>query len=199
MVLKIFKRKPRDPYLSQTISTERFDLSLCSWPEAVQLTLPWANDPETLHAFRYSSTSYSRLLWALRMPIPNGRNFFVHAVREKSGNKVVGMHLMRLTPSGSLSLMMGLTDKSWEGKGVFEEVRSALFDHFSRSPKVVRFAGRVLARNTSSVYIYQKLGFRFVGYEKMTWRSPLTGELMDLFFFELLAEDWRDKRGLMPI
>lgn len=199
MVLRMFPRRPPDSYLFQTLRTERFELANCTWRETVRLTYPWARDPDILSAFAYDRSSYSRLAWAIRFPIPNGHSFFVHAVRPKGTAEVVGVHILRISPSGTVTLMMGLTDQAWSGKGVFEEVRRLLMDHFSRSDRVVRFSGRVLARNASSVYIYKKLGFRFVGYEKKAWRAPQTKELMDMMIFEYLAEDWRAARGLDPL
>lgn len=196
MVLGVFKKKPRDLYLYQTIQTDRFELINLSWLQAFRVTLPWANDPETLHFMTYDRSSYSTFVWAIRLPIPNGRTFFVHAVKPKFEDKVIGVHILRITLSGTVTLMMGLTDQTWTGKGVFEEARTSLMDHFSRSPRVVRFAGQVLARNASSVYIYKKMGFRFVGYEKKSWRSPYTNELLDIVHFEYLAEDWRAIREL---
>lgn len=199
MVLSVFNRRRADPYLFQTILSDRFELENCTWRQACNLTYCWARDPETLQTFGYDHSAYSRLGWAIRMPIPNGRTFFVHAVKPKGESKVIGVHILRITPFGTTTLMMGLTDQDWAGKGVFEEARTSLMDHFSRSPKVVRFSGKTHARNASSVYVYKKLGFRFVGYEKKAWRSPMTGELVDMVRFEYLAEDWRAHRGLEPL
>ncbi|MEW9920920.1 GNAT family N-acetyltransferase [Marimonas sp. MJW-29] len=193
-----FLSRPKDCYLVETVRTERFKLVNCSWLQAVRTTLPWANDPDTLHALMYESTSYSRLHWAAQLDVPDGRNLFFHAIVTKDGNETIGAHRIRLNRSGTANMGIALTDKTWWGKGVFEEVRGGLMDHFSQSPRVVRFAGRVLARNVSSVYNYKKLGFRFIGHDCKSWRSPLTGELMDTMYFECLAEDWRASRGLEP-
>ena len=196
MVLKLLWRKPPDPYLSRALSTERFNLVSSNWRQTIKLTLPIASDPESLHALMYDRTHYSRLRWISRVAIPDGRQVFVHAIKPKPDENPIGVHVIRLSSSGSASLMVALTEKEWWGRGVVGEVRTRLMDHFSQSPKVVRFSGRVLARNVSSVYNYKKMGFRFIGYDQKVWRSTLTGDLLDTMYFEFMAEDWRAKRQL---
>ncbi len=196
MVLRVARRAKHDAYLTQTVHTDRFDLVNSTWREAIGLTLPWASDPETLHMLMYAKSHYSRLEWISRLARPDGRSLFYHAIVTRDGKETIGAHRIRLDRSGSASMGIALTNKDWWGKGVFEEVRMALMDHFSQSPRVVRFSGRVLARNFSSVYNYKKLGFRLIGHDRNAWLSPWTGELNDTMFFEYLAEDWRAKRQL---
>lgn len=196
MVLGVLKRKKPDPYLVQTVQTDRFELASCTWLQTFELTVPLADDPEALNALMYDRTSYSRFQWAIRLSIPNGHSVFVHSITPKDSQDAIGFHVIGLSRDGTATLTIALTDKAWWGRGVFEEVRIGLMNHFSRSPKVVRFSGRVLSRNFSSVYNYKKLGFRFIGYDQKVWRSPLTGELLDSMYFEFMAEDWRAKHQL---
>ena len=85
--------------------------------------------------------------------------------------------------------------RDWWGKDVFEEVRTAILDHFSGSDKVERFFGRVLSRNFSSIYNYNKLGFRLIGYDRSAWLSPLTSEHCDTMHYEMLKRDWLVRKG----
>lgn len=195
-MLSLFSGKERDLFLDQPISTERFDLVSGNWLQAVKVTRPIARDPEVLQALAYPRSSYSLLRWCLQQPIPNGRTHFLHPIKPQGSDTAIGFHMLRIDRSGTATLGIALTDKAWWGQGVFEEVRVGLMDHFSRSPRVVRFAGASLARNFASVYNYKKLGFRLVGHEVKAWRSPLTDELLDLLLFEYLAEDWRRARKL---
>ncbi len=184
------------PYLVKTVRTERFDLTNCNADEALDLTFPWASNPEALHNLMYDKASYSRAEWAKKNGQPNGRNLFFHAIVERDTQKTIGAHRVYLDGSGTATMAIVLNEKSWWGKGVFEEVRAAVMDHFSQSPHVVRFFGRVVTRNVSSIYNYKKLGFRLIGYDQKSWKSPVTGEHVDTMFFEYLAEDWRKKRQL---
>jgi RimJ/RimL family protein N-acetyltransferase len=196
MVLNLGKKVQPDPYLTQHVRTDRFDLVYCTHAEALKVTLPWASDPEILHNLMYDKPSYTRAQWAAKFKKPDGRHRFYHAIVAREIKGTIGAHRIGLDKSGTVSMAIALTAKSWWGKGVFEEVRTALMDHFSQSPLVVRFFGRVISRNTSSVYNYQKLGFRLIGYDRQSWRSPVTDELVDTMHFEYLAEEWRKKRHL---
>ena len=196
MVLSLRKKVIPDPYLTQPVRTDRFDLVNCTKAEALKITLPWASNPDTLHNLMYKQASYTNLEWTKQLGTPDGRNLFYHAIVARDIKGTIGAHRLKIDESGTATMAIVLSAKSWWGKGVFEEVRTGLMDHFARSPLVVRFFGRVITRNVSSVYNYQKLGFRLIGYDQKSWRSPVTDELVDTMFFEYLAEDWRAKRGL---
>lgn len=196
MVLKDHKPRRQDPYLNQILHTERLDLVPCNWRDTCRITLPWSTDPELLHRLMYPRASYKKWQWYLTTAMPNGRTLFFHAVVEQESGEIIGGHRLQINRSGTVTMGIALTNKDWWGKDVFEEVRVKLMDHFSRSPRVIRFSGQCLSRNFSSVYNYNKLGFRMVGYETKLWRSPMTGEHMDAISFEYLAEDWRAKRAL---
>ena len=196
MVLGLGKKVAPDPYLTQPIRTERFDLVNCNRAQALKVTLPWASDPEILHNMMYEQPSYTKVQGASKLGKPDGRTLFFHAIVARDIKGTIGTHRLRIDRSGTATMAIVLTAKSWWGKGVFEEVRTGLMDHFSQSPEVVRFAGRVLSRNVSSVYNYKKLGFRLIGYDRQSWLSPVTEELVDTMYFECLAEDWRAARQL---
>ncbi|MCG6884011.1 MAG: GNAT family N-acetyltransferase [Silicimonas sp.] len=198
MVLNLGKRTDPDPYLTKPVRTERFDLVSCTTAEALKITLPWASNPDILHNLMYDKPAYTRLQWVKAMGKPDGRHLFYHAIVAREIKGTIGAHRIRIDRSGTAAMSIVLTAKSWWGKGVFEEVRTGLMDHFSGSPDVMRFAGRVLSRNVSSIYNYQKLGFRLIGYDRKSWLSPVTGEHADTMYFEYLAEDWRETRGLVP-
>lgn len=196
MVLANYKKSEPNEYLTRTVRTERFEVINCNADDALELTLPWARNPETLHNLMYDKASYSRTEWAKKNGKPNGRNLFFHAIISRETGETVGAHRVYLDESGTATMAIVLTEKSMWGKDVFEEVRTAMIDHFSQSPLVVRFFGRVITRNVSSVYNYKKMGFRLIGYDLKSWWSPVTGDYVDTMFFEYLAEDWRAKRQL---
>ena len=194
MVLGFKKKKPPDPYLTQVINTERFRLVNCNRLQAIQITMPWHNDPEILGNLMYSKAKYSRREWARKIGKPDGNKRFYHAIIAKDIKGTIGTHRLILDKSGTVRLAIVIHAKEWWGKDVFAEVRTAIMDHFSQSPRVVRFHGQVLTRNIRSIYNYQKLGFRVIGYDRKVWKSPITDEYEDTMHFEYLAEDWRADR-----
>lgn len=194
-IAKLLRRKdPPDPYLSQPIRTERFVLANCNRRDAIKVTAPWRTDPEVLENLMYSKTSYSAFEWVRSVGRPDGKSRFIHAIMPKEGGGTIGAHRLGINRSGTVSLAIVVHARSWWGKGVFEEVRRGIMDHFAASERVIRFEGHVLASNISSIYNYQKLGFRLVGYENKSWLSPHSETHMDTVQFEMMAENWLAQR-----
>ena len=196
MVLGLSNKPDPDPHLIKPVRTERFDLVNCNRKEAVKVTLPWASNPEIMHNLMYEQPHFSQIKWASKVGKPDGRRLFYHAIVAREVKGTIGAHRIRLDRSGTAIMSIAVTAKSWWGKGVFEEVRIALMDHFSQSPLVERFFSRVLATNVSSIYNYKKIGFRLIGYDQRSWRAPSTDDVLDTMHFEYLAEDWRKTRQL---
>ncbi|MFO8125169.1 GNAT family N-acetyltransferase [Yoonia sp.] len=196
MVLSILRRKqPPDPYLCKPIITDRFNIVNCTRKEAIKVTSPWRKDTEILHNLMMRQADYSVVEWVRVVGKPDGHARFFHAIVSKELKGTIGVHRTTIDGSGTASLAIVIHARSWWGKGVFEEVRTGILDHFSASDRVVRFAGQVLSRNVSSIYNYNKMGFRMTGYDRMAWLSPVTGEHCDTVHYEMLAQDWRDKRA----
>jgi len=190
------KKPPPDPYLMQPITTDRFVLINCNRKDAIKVTLPWRTDPDVLLNLMMSKEAYSHTEWVKVVGKPNGATLFYHAIVDKAANGTIGTHRVTIDKSGTASMAIVVHARSWWGKDVFEEVRTGILDHFSRSERVNRFYGRVLSRNFSSIYNYTKLGFRLIGHDTAAWKSPVTGAHHDTMHYEMLAADWRAKRGL---
>ena len=101
---------------------------------------------------------------------------------------------LRTVGGGAEPAVITLT---WWGKGVVEEVRTRVIDHFFEHGPVDRFAAAVNARNLPSVFNYRKLGYRHVGTLHRVNADPVTGEVFDMVLFELFREDW-DQRPRTP-
>lgn len=196
MVLNILGRKrSSDPQLCKPIVTPRFNIVNCNRKEAIKVTAPWRNDPEILHNMMMPQAAYSAVQWVGVVGKPDGHSRFFHAIVSKELKGTIGVHRTTIDDSGTATVAIVIHARSWWGKGVFEEVRRGILDHFTASDRVVRFAGRVLSRNVSSIYNYNKLGFRMTGYDRMAWLSPVTGEHCDTVHYEMLAQDWRKIRA----
>ncbi|PXW71025.1 RimJ/RimL family protein N-acetyltransferase [Loktanella sp. PT4BL] len=196
MVLKLMRRKePPDPYLCKPIITDRFNLVNCTRQQAIKSTAPWRTDSEILHNLMMPKAAYTDFQWVKVIGRPDGHSRFFHAIVAKEIKGTIGTHRVTIDRSGNASLALVIHARSWWGKDVFEEVRTGIMDHFSASDRVVRFQGRVLSRNFSSIYNYNKMGFRMIGYDRKAWLSPVTDEHCDTIYYEMLAEDWQKKRN----
>ncbi len=194
MVLSFAKKTEPDAFLSKHVETERFYLVPCNQSEAIKVTAPWRTNPDTLQSLMFGEAAYSQSEWVKKIGKPDGSKLFYHAIVAKEIKGTIGAHRITLDRSGTVKLAIVVHAEDWWGKGVFEEVRAGLMDHFSQSPRVERFFGRVLERNFSSIYNYKKLGFRLIGHDRKSWRCPATNELFDTLHFEFLKDDWIEKR-----
>jgi len=180
--------------ITAPIHTERFDLVNCSWKEAYRITENWRRNPEIAPNIMLNSMDMSTFEWAKYARV-DGKKSFIHAIVDREAHLTIGAHRLIIDASGTAHLILVVSAPSWHGKGVFEEVRSAILDRFSDYPLIQRFSAAVLARNFPSIYNYQKLGFRNIGYAKRLYLNPVTSKHDDVCLFEMLPEDWRSLRG----
>ena len=181
--------------ITKTVETERFFLVNCNSLEAFRITDNWRRSPEIMQNMMMGKKKYTHVEWMRRSKV-NWKNKFLHAIVAKDNRKTVGAHSIAINKAGTASLGIVIHAERWHGEGAFEEVRAAMLDHFCSNPEIVRFFGHVRSRNFASIYNYQKLGFRLIGYEKKRIKNVFTDEHEDTMRFEMLADDWRAKRGL---
>ena len=85
-------------------------------------------------------------------------------------------------------------DKAWWGKGVVNETRAALLDHFFERRGIEKALGSPLARNFPAVFNYKAQGWRHEGTLRGHRLSVMDGSRLDQYQFGLLREDWRKRR-----
>ncbi|MEO0342486.1 MAG: GNAT family protein [Pseudomonadota bacterium] len=177
---------------TKAIRTKRFDVVNCNWIESYRVTEIWRNDDDVIQNLMLDK-KYTNLQWMKRSRVNDKR--YTHAIVDREKKKTIGSHKMSISDDGSAGLIIVVHSPRFHGKGVFEEVRAAIIDKFCHHPKIVRFGARVRARNFQSIFNYQKLGFRFVGYQRKCLVNSLTKEHEDIVLFEMLSEDWISARG----
>ena len=82
-------------------------------------------------------------------------------------------------------------EKGWWGKGVVNEVRHALLDHFFEQRGMEKACGMPLARNFPAIFNYKAQGWRHEGTLRGQCRSVADGSRLDQFQFGLLRDEWR--------
>jgi RimJ/RimL family protein N-acetyltransferase len=85
-------------------------------------------------------------------------------------------------------------DKIWWGKGVVNETRAALLDHFFERRGIEKALGAPLARNFPAVFNYKTQGWRLESTLRGHRLSVADGSRLDQYQFGLLREDWRKQR-----
>ena len=187
--MNIFKKKNVDAFLNKSLETERFNLVICDKKRAFRQSLFWKDDPNILLNMMIPVRSYSQVRWYKEFAMPDLNKLFYHAIVDKKSKKIIGLHKCSLDRNGTVWVSIVVHDKSWWGKDVYFETRSKILEHFSKSDRVVRFYGRCLDRNFSSLYNYKKLGFRLIGFDTKAVLDLSTGDHNGTCHFELLADE----------
>jgi RimJ/RimL family protein N-acetyltransferase len=182
--------KPVNRQLARPIETERFILKPMGYFEALRVTGQWRKDPEILAALFQSRKPRSIRKWMRSAVLPNNRNRFTFAILPRETGIAIGAEIVSLSGYRSAYLTVALHDRDWWGKGVIVETRSKLIGHFFRHGDVERFFGTVEGRNLSSIFNYQRLGFKNVGAWHRHRQDPVSGEVYDLLHFEIFRDEW---------
>lgn len=172
------------------LETERFHLRRMGRLQAFLLTRRWRHDPELLEGLFLSPRSHSLLSWWFRGPRPNGRTRFAHAIVDKAGGGIIGLHMVVRPGDGSFAYChVALHDRAWWGQGVVVEARARLLEHFF-AHGTDRFVATIDARNAPSIFNYRRLGFRATGNGTTRHPDPATGEGRPAVELELRRQDW---------
>ena len=193
--MRFFKKKTVDTFLNSSLETERFRLIICDKKRAFQLSLFWKDDPEILLNMMIPVKKYTQVRWYKDFTMPDHYKVFYHAIVDKQTNKAIGLHKSSFDRNGTVGISIVVHDKNWWGKDVYFETRAKIIEHFSKSERVIRFYGRCLDRNFSSIYNYKKLGFRIIGYDHKAVLDSRSGQHNGTCHFELLTGEKTESGG----
>ena len=182
--------KPRRSDLNRELETERFRLIPLNRWQVFRISYPWTKDAELMRNATHSAAPRSPLRWYREMPRPDRRKRFAFAIVPKDQDRPIGIHSLRLGGYRSATFFVVIQDRNWWGKDVVYEVHCKLIDHFIAHGSIERFWAPIAARNFSSAFNYQKLGFQHVGTLHRSKSDPVTGEVFDILMFELMSDDW---------
>lgn len=187
-------KDPRQP-LRHRIETERLELVPLGRFAAFRQSYKWNSDPEILRSIYFTSKPMRRWKWYRRFVKPIGKHKFAHAIVPKGSDRPIGMHTVYFQGGHrSVSLTVVIDDRAWWGRKVVEELRARIVDIVFEADLADRICSAVAARNMPSIFNYKKLGFSHVGTFHKSRYDPVTQELEDMVFFELLREDWASRR-----
>ena len=90
---------------------------------------------------------------------------------------------------------MVVGEKAWWGKGVVNEARAALLDHFFEQRGIEKACGGPLARNFPALLNYKAQGWRHEGTQRGQRFSVTDGSRLDQYQFGMLRDEWREARA----
>ena len=85
-------------------------------------------------------------------------------------------------------------DREWWGRGIVPEIRAAVLDFAFEKLGIEKIWGVPFARNFPALYNYKAQGFTCEGILRANKRLP-DGSRVDQYYFGLLREEWRPRRG----
>jgi RimJ/RimL family protein N-acetyltransferase len=176
------------------IETERFTLRGVSRDWLGRHSFHWAEDEDFLDGLGWSPGPYTPRKWTRRFARSDNRKTFHFAIFPRGTESLIGSHGVTFSEPGSAMLYVAIGDKTWWGKGVVQEVRTALLDFVFDQAGGHRAFGQVHGRNAASIYNYQRLGFRHEGTMREQRHLPRTNERVDVLMFGLLKQEWADRR-----
>lgn len=190
--MRLIPRRPNRA-LARDVETERLWLRSIGPLRAVLLVAPWRHDPQMMGGLMLHAAKLSLWKWLRAYKRPNNVNRFSYAIVPKTQKRAVGLISVRLRPDGSAESHIGISDEAWRGHQISIEARAALMSLFFRNG-VTRFQAGIDSRNFASVFVYKRLGFRFI--EAVDWerRDRSTGRDLLKMRFELTRQDWEDGR-----
>lgn len=178
------------------LRTRRLELRTLTPDDACEDWLGWARDPQVMAPLNLPVREMS--LNQLRSYISSfdNANRCLIGLFEKRRKTLLGFFMVdvdRTHRVATLNVLIG--DRAWWGKGIVNEARAALLDHFFEHWKMEKAAGGPLARNFPAVLNYKAQGWRHEGTLRDHRLSVLDGKRLDQFQFGLLRSEWRKARA----
>ena len=178
------------------LRTRRLELRTLKPDDACENWLGWARDPQVMTPLNLSVREMS--LNQLRSYIGSfeNANRCLIGVFEKRRKTLLGFFMVdvdRMHRVATFNVLIG--ERAWWGKGIVNEARAALLDHFFEHCKIEKAVGGPLARNFPAVLNYKAQGWRHEGTLRDHRLSVLDGKRLDQFQFGLLRSEWRKARA----
>ncbi|MEM7442362.1 MAG: GNAT family protein [Pseudomonadota bacterium] len=175
------------------LTTERLLLRSVSRRWIARHSHPWTENEAVMSSLAMPTGSWTKRRWRRQFTIPDNRSQICLAVLEKANRHLIGFETIRIDGGVVAYLTVAIGDTDWWGKGVVLETRTAILDYLFEVRGCVRVWGTPSTRNFSSIYNYQRLGFRNEGVLRDHGRR-LGGGRSDMIAFGILADEWRALR-----
>jgi RimJ/RimL family protein N-acetyltransferase len=177
------------------LQTERFELRSMRPIDASDRWVGWARDPEVMGPLNSPVTQMTRDDLSKFLATSDNVNRYIIGIFDKVSRIQVGFFMVDIDNGHHLATFnVVIGEKEWWGKGVINEARAALLDHFFEQVGVEKACGQPLARNFPAVLNYKAQGWRHEGTQRAQRRSVNGGARLDQYQFGLLRDEWREAR-----
>jgi [ribosomal protein S5]-alanine N-acetyltransferase len=177
------------------IETARFRLRTLKSADASARWQGWGKDPEIMGPLNAPVRDMPLDYLANYATSFDNEHRHLIGIFEKASSTHIGFFIIEIDHAhrcATFNVVIG--DKAWWGKGVVNETRAALLDHFFERRGIEKALGSPLARNFPAVFNYKVQGWRHEGTLRGHRLSVADGSRLDQYQFGLLREDWRKLR-----
>jgi RimJ/RimL family protein N-acetyltransferase len=177
------------------IETPRFWLRTLRAADASTRWQGWGKDPEIMGALNAPTRALDVGYLAKYAASFDNEHRHLIGIFEKAAGSHVGFFIIeieRMHRCATFNVVIG--DKGWWGKGVVNETRAALLDHFFEQRSIEKAIGTPLARNFPAVFNYKAQGWRHEATLRGHRVSVTDNSRLDQYQFGLLRDDWRKLR-----
>ena len=177
------------------LQTDRFELRSVTPADASDRWLGWAKDPAIMGPLNMPARAMRREELAAHIASVDNFTRFLVGIFEKAGKTQIGFFMIDVEPVHRSAIFnVAIGEKDWWGKGVVNEARAALLDHFFETRGIEKASGMPLARNFPALFNYKAQGWRHEGTLRGQCLSLTDGSRLDQYQFGLLRRDWRRLR-----
>jgi ribosomal-protein-alanine N-acetyltransferase len=182
------------------LKTDRFELRSVTPADASDRWLSWVKDPAVMGPLNLPARAMRREeLAAYIASIDNHMRFLV-GIFDKASGVQIGFFMIDVEPTHRYAIFnVAIGDKDWWGKGVVNETRAALLDHFFDMRGMEKAVGLPLARNFPALFNYKAQGWRHEGTLRGQCLSLTDGSRLDQYQFGLLRKEWRKPRAKIVV
>jgi RimJ/RimL family protein N-acetyltransferase len=177
------------------LQTERFELRSLNSAAASDNWIRWAADPDVMAPLNNPTRTLSRDDLAGYIASADNLQRYLIGIFDKASQVQIGFFMIDVDTAhriATFNVVVG--EKSWWGKGVINETRGALLDHFFEQRGIEKACGAPLARNFPAVFNYKAQGWRHEGTQRGQRLSVADGSRLDQYQFGMLRSDWRAAR-----
>jgi RimJ/RimL family protein N-acetyltransferase len=178
------------------VQTERFELRSLTPADASDRWIGWAADPEVMAPLNSPARTLGREELANYIASADNIQRYLIGIFDKASNGLIGFFMIDVdAPHRLATFNVVVGEKPWWGKGVINETRAALLDHFFEQRGIEKAFGAPLARNFPAVFNYKAQGWRHEGTLHGQRLSVADGSRLDQYQFGMLRSDWRAARA----
>jgi len=178
------------------LKTDRFELRSATPADATDRWLSWAKDPAVIGPLNMPARAMRREELAGHIASVDNYTRYLVGIFDRTSGIQIGFFMIDvdlLHRCATFNVAIG--DKNWWGKGVVNEARAALLDHFFETRGIEKACGMPLARNFPALLNYKTQGWRHEGTLRGQCLSLTDGSRLDQYQFGLLRKEWRKRRG----